>query len=469
MTIDFDHLAEEMAGAELGDARLSRRLGLIVGAIALRPGKSLPKALVSSAALEATYRFMSNEAVTPAGILAPHIAATCDRVAEAGCVLAIHDTTACEFKGEPREGLGRLTERQQGFHAHVCLAVKLDGDPLGLLGMQTWSRPWQTPSRKKRATFRHKTRVVKESDRWGEIGERVEAMTRDRSRVIHVMDREADFYRLEAQLVDAGAEFVIRGSHMERTLADGRTLDDATDNLKIQVMREVALSKRSPPRFALKRRLPIKRTATSYPVRTARLAKLVIGATTVRVKRSWSIHKKDGPEFDLNVVHVWEPNPPSGEVAVEWTLLTTLPTRTAEELEFVVDVYRRRWVIEELFKALKSGCQFEKLQLESAAALINALAVMLPVAVGLLALRDVARTRPDAPASDVLTPLQLDVLRVHEHTRKLPLDTARDAMLAVARLGGHIKNNGDPGWIVLGRGYEDLLALESGARLVTKM
>lgn len=182
MAIGFDHLAKEMAGAELGDARLSRRLGLIVGAIAQRPDQSLPEALVSSAALEATYRFMSNNAVTPAGILAPHIAATCDRVAEAGCVLAIHDTTACEFKGEPREGLGRLAERQQGFQAHVCLAVKLD----------------QTPSRKKRATFRHKTRVGKESERWGEVSERVESITKGRSRVIHVMDREADFYRLGA-------------------------------------------------------------------------------------------------------------------------------------------------------------------------------------------------------------------------------------------------------------------------------
>jgi hypothetical protein len=40
--------------------------------------------------------------------------------------------------------------------------------------------------------------------------------------------------------------------------------------------------------------------------------------------------------------------------------------------------------------------------------------------------------------------------------------TARDALLAVAALGGHIKNNGDPGWIVLGRGYQDLLRLELG-------
>jgi hypothetical protein len=42
--------------------------------------------------------------------------------------------------------------------------------------------------------------------------------------------------------------------------------------------------------------------------------------------------------------------------------------------------------------------------------------------------------------------------------------TARDALLAVATLGGHLKSNGDPGWLVLGRGLHDLLLLEMGWR-----
>lgn len=40
--------------------------------------------------------------------------------------------------------------------------------------------------------------------------------------------------------------------------------------------------------------------------------------------------------------------------------------------------------------------------------------------------------------------------------------TAREAMLAVAALGGHRTNNGDPGRLVLGRGMRDLLLLELG-------
>jgi hypothetical protein len=60
----------------------------------------------------------------------------------------------------------------------------------------------------------------------------------------------------------------------------------------------------------------------------------------------------------------------------------------------------------------------------------------------------------------VLPPSQLEVLSAVS-TKKLPANpTARDVFLAVAALGGHIKNNGDPGWRVLGRGYEHLLTLE---------
>ena len=35
-------------------------------------------------------------------------------------------------------------------------------------------------------------------------------------------------------------------------------------------------------------------------------------------------------------------------------------------------------------------------------------------------------------------------------------------MLGIAALGGHIKNNGDPGWLVLGRGFARFLEAEEG-------
>ncbi len=156
-----------------------------------------------------------------------------------------------------------------------------------------------------------------------------------------------------------------------------------------------------------------------------------------------------------------EVDAPQGCEPVEWRLWTTLPVETAEQILYIVDVYRARWLIEEYFKALKTGCALQKRQQESSDSLHNVLALLMPVAYRLLRMRHVARYSPQAAASTVLTSTQLEVLAaLRPNWPSAP--TARDALLAVAALGGHIKNNGEPGWQVLGRGFRDLLILELG-------
>ena len=174
-------------------------------------------------------------------------------------------------------------------------------------------------------------------------------------------------------------------------------------------------------------------------------------------------HETHAPERELalNVVRVWEIDPPRGEPAVSWILFTTEPIGTAKQLLEIVDHYRSRWVIEEFFKALKSGCSIEKRQLESYRALSVALAVFLPIAWRLLLARSVARTMPNAPAAVIATKTQLLLLK-HKLKLKAMPKTAVEATLAIAKLGGHLRRNGTPGWITLGRGFEDLLLMEVG-------
>lgn len=155
----------------------------------------------------------------------------------------------------------------------------------------------------------------------------------------------------------------------------------------------------------------------------------------------------------LTLVRVWEPSPPAGEVGIEWLLLTTESAETPAEIMRVVDIYRARWLIEDFFKALKSGCLIQERQFESAHALLNLLALFLPIAVHLLLLRSCARDSPDAPAAEVLTPLQLTVLRHLSHRKMPESPSASQALWALAGLGGHIANNGWPGWQVLGRAF----------------
>ncbi|WP_437486863.1 transposase [Sorangium sp. So ce1014] len=143
-------------------------------------------------------------------------------------------------------------------------------------------------------------------------------------------------------------------------------------------------------------------------------------------------------------------------------LLTSEPVESDAQMAQLVDWYRARWMVEEFFKALKTGCAYEERQIEDLHGLRNVLALFAPIAWQLLLLRSEARRAPEQPASAVLTPTQLDVLRVFARKPLPDNATARDAFLAIAALGGHLRRNGEPGWQTLGRGYEQLLILVQG-------
>lgn len=131
----------------------------------------------------------------------------------------------------------------------------------------------------------------------------------------------------------------------------------------------------------------------------------------------------------------------------------------------MVDDYRSRWLIEEFFKGIKTGCQFEKLQLSTGPALILALVIYAAVAWRLLLLRWLDRNEPDAPAPRVLTPAQLATLTAvckMKYTALPKNPTVHHVLSAIATIGGHVRNNGPPGWLVIGRGFDQLLAMEVG-------
>ena len=182
----------------------------------------------------------------------------------------------------------------------------------------------------------------------------------------------------------------------------------------------------------------------------------------VTLRRPASAHHGQ-PAVSLNVVYVWEPSPPEGQPAVSWVLYTTEPVLTAEQLWTIVDHYRSRWTIEELFKALKTGCNIEKRQLESFHGLANTLSIFLPIACKMLLARSLVRAAPNAPARQILPAVLLHLLQEHLQL-PAPLQTAEQALFAIAKLGGHLRRNGAPGWQTIGRGFEALLWMHVGWR-----
>jgi hypothetical protein len=419
------------------------------------PDAGFPQMVASDAELEGVYRFLSNEEVTSEAILSPHIAATLGRARELGECLVVHDTTLFEFGGDSkREGLGLMIGNGQGFLGHFALAVARGEAriPLGVCGLEQWRRSTRKGSNHSKTTWMAPDR---ESLRWSRMLEHVERLGRKHGfSSIHIMDREADIFDVLATAKRLGARFVIRAAQ-DRALndEDGR-VRERISKLTSVVEKRIDLSARSDfgrPGVVKKR----------HPKRAARTATIAIAGCEVELRPS--AHSSERTPVRLNLVHVWEPSTPPGEPSVDWLLYTSEPAETGEELLDIVDAYRSRWVIEEYFKALKTGCAFEKRQLESYHALSNALAMFIPVAWRLLLARSICRVRPTAPASVILSDVQVRLLAHHPKTNIVP-ETARDATYAIAKLGGHLRRNGDPGWQTLARGFEALLLMQVGWR-----
>ncbi len=457
-------LREEMAGGDLGDARLNARRDRLIDVLERSPATGFPEACASDGDAEALYRFLRNPRVSLRAVLEPHLAATQARCRALDEVLVIHDTTELSFAGEQvRAGLTALGPRRQGFWVHAALAVSAEGlrAPLGVLSVVPFVRkagPARRPKPHWRARFRDPD---KRSRRWPASVTAARARVGDARCAIHLMDREGDSYELLATMVTHGDRFVVRLHYDRRVVPDEAAtaparLREALPRTDVVIEREVVLS----PRRVGAQRTPL---LTRHPPRNGRVATVRFAARSVIVHRPRDHGAPLPTTLAVNVVYAWEVHPPAGEPPVEWWLVTTEPVETPEQILRVVDWYRTRWLIEEFFKCLKTGCAYEKRQLESLNTLLVALALLVPIAWQLLLLRHLARALPDAPARVALTGRQLQVLRVTPAGARLPPQpTTRDGLLAVARLGGHLRQNGEPGWLVLGRGMQTLLRMEAG-------
>ena len=451
MTTATCSLAGEFDGCVLNDERLEARLQLLVEVLSRDAELSLPEALGQGAQLEAAYRFFNNPRVEAPALLRAHVQATAMRMRAHRRVLAVHDTAEFVFGGQSaRRGL-----EGDRFRAHFSLAVSCDGrrEPLGLLAVRPWARAEKkavVDTRQRRADS------TRESKRWLEQSLVVEDVV-EGVELIHVEDREADIFDSLSERVRRQMHFIVRAKGQRAIAVDGdRT--PMLEHLRAQPRRferEVFLSRRVASKKGGKK---------DHPDRDARKTRLAIGAARVELQRPRADDADPAVEpFEVNVVHVVEVGVRADEESVEWLLVTTEPIDSDDDIAFIVDSYRARWVVEEYFKALKTGCAYEARQLESYDALLRVLSLYSVMAWRLLWLRCIAQHTPNTAAAAVATPNELAVLRVQKRIGTEA--TVGDYLTAIAALGGHIKRNGPPGWQVLWRGHRTLRLLAAGYAL----
>lgn len=148
---------------------------------------------------------------------------------------------------------------------------------------------------------------------------------------------------------------------------------------------------------------------------------------------------------------------------LQWLLLTDLPTSTLVEALAVRDIYRERWLIEEYFCCLKSGCHLEDSQLQEANRLKTITGFYIVQAVYLLELKRRQQLDFESLAAGQFPESWIRVLE-RRLERKTPILTLQDFYESVAMLGGWKKRRGGvpPGWKSLWRGWREMHLLALG-------
>lgn len=428
---------QEMGGADLGDARRSRRLVRLVERLAEQPSLSIPAACTAASEIKAAYRLLSHDAVGWYDILEPHLKNSLQRMNAEPVVLCLQDTTELDFNGQDIQGLGPLSyEAQRGMYLHATYAVSPTRVPLGVLDAWMWARQPKNSDGTRSG--------VLESTRWIEGYERLveTAAELPSTRLVCVGDRESDMMALlvRARQLGHAVDYLLRCQH-NRVLPQGGKLWES-------VMASPVLGS----------------IAFELPAGRGRKARSV--QQEVRAQRL-ELDDRQGGKVAVTCLIASEVDAPQGAKPVVWRLLSNREVSTLEEAAQLIDWYRARWEIELLFLTLKEGCRVEALQLSSVQRIERALAIYLVVAWRVGLLMRLGRSCPQWDAERLLTREEWQAAWIVAR-QKVPdkTPTLRQALHMIARLGGFMgrKGDGEPGVKSLWIGLQRVAACVQGMR-----
>lgn len=387
-------------------------------------------------------RFLHNPAVTPEEMIETAQAHTAALVGGRH-ILAIQDTTSLRDDG-----------KASGHYLHPTIAVDADeGTLLGVVSARFLLR------RDRQAVHCNKRPFAeKESARWLEAAQEAAMLSRPGAACVTVVaDRECDIYEAFA-LPPAATQLLIR-CHHDRLLADGTRLSASTEGCA-ELGRAVV---HVPP----------------APGRAGRDATVAVHARTVtlqRPKRNRAAETAKLPAtVTLSYVEVREIATPARGKPLHWRLLTTHSVTNLAEAQQIIGFYRHRWIIEQVFRVMKTqGFDIEAVEMQDEAAFENLVTATLIAAVKVMQMvqdRDGTAQRPmtdafeaaDQPALQAIC-ATLEGRTARQKNPHAPGSLAYAAWVC-ARLAGWTAYAGKPGPIVIFAGLARCNAMLAGYRI----
>jgi hypothetical protein len=363
---------EIFSGAKLGDRRKTQRLVKIASSTMQSPGASFVASCHGDLAqIEGTYRWLENDSINHEDIIQAGCRTSSRWMDETeGDILAAADTSKLRYSHSLREELGPLShgakggEGMRGLLAHsTVFQSALTGETIGL-GDQVYWRRLDSEQGKK-----HKRKQLdyeqKESFKWEYSISRVaERFVEYLKRIIFVLDRESDIYELLMYLIGNDLRYVVRASW-------DRRLPDLEQGIFDKVSSSPLMGK-------------VLINVPQKGGRQHRRATLEVRSCTLTL--SPPSRDKSLPPLQLNVVQAKElvlKDP------ISWTLLTSEPVETLEQVLYVLRCYGLRWKVEDFHKVWKTGgTNVEGLRLQSEGAILRAATLLAFVAIRLSQLKD---------------------------------------------------------------------------------
>ena len=382
-------------------------------------------------------------------------------VEEYKVILSVGDTTFLDYRSIKlkKEGYGPTGNGGNGLILHSALAIEpQQGQTLGLLWQKLWNREPkpkppkdETPKQKKQRqatstkAARQRPFTEKESYKWVEALTEVEKQVEANTRVIHIFDREGDIsevFDCVRQLKHTGV--LVRAAH-------NRSLDKNSERLWEKMESEP---------ISFEQEIDVPATANGK----ARRTKLVMRFGAVNLRTPYRFDNRD--PLKVYAVYATEINCPEGETPLSWMLLTTEVVEDVNMAAKILRWYTYRWRVEDYHKIFKSGCQSERYRL-AAVRMKTLLGFLSVIAVELLQVTYLHRTQPDAPAIEILNPVQIEVLKAGTPKKLPPILTVAWAVETVAYLGGYLEHRRQTpiGIQVLWRGWLKLHDMSEGWQL----
>jgi len=442
------------------DKRLDKRADKLSALLYFGRNSSIHGISMTEAEQKAAYRFLANEKVEEKTLI-DVCKARSSYLCEDKDVLVMLDTSEMnmdDHRNRLKRGSGigvTGNNKDLGFFLHASLVIDaVTETSLGFSDIQLWHREEEREQKE----YQKLPIEEKESYKWIRACQEGKKHLSKAASITFIEDREGDIYEQFAIVPDERTHLIIRSRDNRKLYGGGKlyeqlALQPVAGSYSIELIKDIRKGVES------------------------RTAHVEVRFCKVSIAKPKLLKKPDiADSIELYAVEVREVNGPTGE-AVLWRILTTHAVTTYDDAVSIVNKYRQRWYIEQLFRLLKKkGFQIESSELESGWAIRKLTVMVLNSALRVMQLLLAHNNENSQPIEQVFDKNEIECL--HQINNSLQGETEKSknknnpkklswGTWIIARLGGWKNYNSKrpPGPIILKKGLDKFTAMYQGWKL----